>query len=177
MPRLRHYLALLVALTVSSSVFAQRDPLPPQDAAIVKQQFPNAKKTITGLRYIIAEAGQGENARAGDRVSVVFRGKLIDGTVFNEVLDPKDPFTFRLGRGEVIDGWDQGIKLMNEGAKMTLVVPYELGYGTRGNPPMVPKQATLIFEIQLLKIERGLQPPPLPDDQARKGKKKKKNKD
>jgi FKBP-type peptidyl-prolyl cis-trans isomerase len=95
---------------------------------------------------------------------------LLDGTVFNKMPNPESPkpFTFRLGRGAVIDGWDQGLKLMREGGKMLLIVPFELGYGTRGNPPAVPRQATLVFEIEMQKIERSTPLPPEPEKESKR---------
>lgn len=161
---------LTAALFVGSipSLFAQFDPLSFKDQAIVDKRWPNAKKTITGLRYVITQEGHGAPARPGDVVSVIYRGMLLDGTVFNEFLDPTKPFTFRLGRGQVIDGWDQGLRFMNEGSKMILIVPYELGYGTLGNPPAVPRKSTLVFEIQMLKIQREAPPPPLPPEPKKK---------
>ncbi len=168
----RFLLALLglAAVFTASSAYAQREKLSPEDLAIVNQKWPNAKKTITGLRFVITEPGTGETAASGDLVSVLYKGSLINGTVFNEVLDKASPFTFRLGRGNVIDGWDQGLRFMREGSKMTLIVPFELGYGTRGNPPAVPRQATLIFEIEMLKIEKAAPstaPEPAPKDKKK----------
>lgn len=170
MKRLRYLLSLLCLTVLVDSLHAQRERLSPEDLAVVQQKWPNAKRTTSGLRYVITEPGTGEPARHGDQVTVLYKGMLIDGKVFNEATNRDQPFTFRLGRGQVIEGWDQGLRFMREGAKMTLIVPYELGYGTRGNPPMVPRQATLIFEIEMLKIERAaplsshLPPPPKPQE-------------
>lgn len=172
--RLSLPLALLALFASSLPVCAQREKLSPEDLEIVNKRFPTATRTITGLRYVIDREGHGEPARSGDIVSVVYKGMLINGTVFNEYLDPKDPFTFRLGRGQVIDGWDQGLKYLKEGGKMTLIVPFELGYGTKGNPPAIPRQSTLIFEVELVKIERGSATPPPTQVPLKKADKKKK---
>ena len=163
-----YLLLLAVALSLQAPLFAQREKFTPEDLVIVKSKWPEAKRTITGLRYVMLAEGTGDTARSGDMVSVVYRGSLINGTVFNEYLDKTKPFSFRLGRGQVVDGWDQGLKLMREGSKMTLIVPYELGYGTRGNPPAVPRETSLVFEIEMVKIERGSQPPPPPPEIKKK---------
>lgn len=163
--------ALLLCL-VALPLRAQRETLTPQDQEFVKQKWPEAKRTVTGLRYIIEKEGTGAPAAPGDQLSVLYTGRLLNGTVFNECHDPANPFVFRLGRGNVIEGWDQGMRLMTEGSKMLLIVPYELAYGTRGNPPLVPRASTLVFEIELLKIERGPNPQPVLEPAS--GKKKKK---
>jgi FKBP-type peptidyl-prolyl cis-trans isomerase len=169
--RLLFSLAGLLLGVLASPLHAQRETLPPQDQEIVKQKWPDAKRSISGLRYVVEKEGTGDPANPGDQVSVLYTGMLLDGTVFNEAKDPNNPFTFRVGRGLVIEGWDQALRLMREGSKMTLIVPYELGYGTRGNPPHVPRAATLVFEIELLKIERGPNPQPVLEPPAKKKKK------
>lgn len=147
-------LSLLVLLAAVSPVVAhaQREKLPPADLAIVKERWPEAERNSTGLRSVVLRTGEGPLAARGDEVSVLFRGELLDGTVFDEATDPAKPFTFRLGRGVVIDGWDYGIALMREGEKRLLIIPHELGYGSRGRSPTIPRKATLIFEVELLKV-------------------------
>ncbi|MBI5382081.1 MAG: FKBP-type peptidyl-prolyl cis-trans isomerase [Opitutae bacterium] len=175
---MRHLRILLCLLGLAAAVAplrAQREPLPPDDLATVQKQWPDAKRTVTGLRYVITEPGTGEPAAPGDMVSVNYKGMLLDGKVFDQapkLPERPDPFTFRLGRGQVIQGWDQGIKLMRLGSKMTLIVPYELGYGTRGDPPKIPRRATLVFEVEMVKIERAepmhSQLPPVVDPKKKK---------
>ena len=75
---------------------------------------------------------------------------LLNDTVFDTALDPKNPLKSRLGRGNLIPGWDEALQKMHRGEKWLLIVPPELGYGSRGNPPTVPRNATLVFEIELL---------------------------
>ena len=87
-------------------------------------------------------------------VTVLYRGRLLDGKVFSEALDPKEPFRPRVGRDELIAAWEEAIKQMKRGEKRLLIVPYELAYGTRGDPPRIPRRATLIFEIELLDFSR-----------------------
>ena len=89
-------------------------------------------------------------------VAVLYTGKLLDGTVFDQAQDAAKPFTVRVGRGQVIEGWEEGLQLLRAGERRLLIVPYELGYGTRGSPPKIPRRATLIFEVELIAIN----PPP-----------------
>lgn len=93
-------------------------------------------------------------SRKGDTLNMHYTGKLEDGTEFDSSIPRNQPFTFTLGAGQVIKGWDQGLLGMCEGEKRKLVIPSELGYGDRGVPPKIPGGATLIFEVELLKIER-----------------------
>ncbi|XP_034530088.1 peptidyl-prolyl cis-trans isomerase FKBP2 [Notolabrus celidotus] len=93
-------------------------------------------------------------SRKGDVLNMHYTGKLEDGTEFDSSIPRDRPFTFTLGTGQVIKGWDQGLLGMCEGEKRKLVIPAELGYGDRGAPPKIPGGATLIFEVELLNIER-----------------------
>lgn len=93
-------------------------------------------------------------SRKGDVLNMHYTGKLEDGTEFDSSLSRDKPFTFTLGKGQVIKGWDQGLLGMCEGEKRKLVIPADLGYGDRGAPPKIPGGATLIFEVELLSIER-----------------------
>jgi len=93
-------------------------------------------------------------SKKGDRLQIHYTGSLEDGTVFDSSIPRGDPFSFTLGSGQVIKGWDQGLIGMCEGEKRKLVIPSDLGYGDRGSPPKIPGGATLIFEAELIKIER-----------------------
>ncbi|XP_018421178.1 PREDICTED: peptidyl-prolyl cis-trans isomerase FKBP2 [Nanorana parkeri] len=93
-------------------------------------------------------------SRKGDTLNMHYTGKLEDGTEFDSSIPRNQPFTFTLGAGQVIKGWDQGLLGMCEGEKRKLVIPPELGYGDRGAPPKIPGGATLIFEVELLSIQR-----------------------
>lgn len=100
------------------------------------------------------QIGVGEEVTSGVKVSVHYTGTLTDGTKFDSSLERGQPFSFNLGSGEVIKGWDEGVVGMKVGGKRKLTIPSELGYGERGAPPAIPPNATLIFEIELLKVER-----------------------
>ncbi|MBI2404663.1 FKBP-type peptidyl-prolyl cis-trans isomerase [Candidatus Gottesmanbacteria bacterium] len=99
------------------------------------------------------KAGSGAEAVSGKKVTVNYVGTLTDGKKFDSSIDRGTPFSFYLGAGEVIKGWDQGVAGMKVGGKRRLTIPSELGYGSRGAGRDIPPNATLIFEIELLKVE------------------------
>jgi FKBP-type peptidyl-prolyl cis-trans isomerase len=109
--------------------------------------------TGTGLQYQIIKSGEGDTvAKAGDTVKVHYTGTLYDGTKFDSSRDRGTPFSFLLGAGQVIKGWDEGVAGMKLGEIRKLLIPPDLGYGPEGNPPIIPGNATLIFEVELLEI-------------------------
>ncbi|GAO37705.1 peptidyl-prolyl cis-trans isomerase [Sulfuricella sp. T08] len=108
--------------------------------------------TPSGLIYEDLGEGEGEAAQAGQRVSVHYTGWLTDGTKFDSSKDRNDPFDFPLGAGHVIRGWDEGVQGMKVGGARKLTIPPELGYGARGAGGVIPPNATLVFEVELLKI-------------------------
>ena len=117
---------------------------------------PSEKKVITtnsGLKYIDEKVGDGAVAKAGDQVSVHYTGKLKDGTKFDSSVDRGQPFDFPLGAGRVIKGWDEGVAGMKVGGKRKLMIPAELGYGARGAGAVIPPNAELHFDVELLKIK------------------------
>src|SRR4051812_27328109 len=150
---MRHSAAFLIfalGLIATPALHAQREKLPPQDLEIVEQKWPQAKKTNSGIRYVIEREGQGESPKPGNAVAVLYVGRLLDGKTFDEYLEKDHPFTFRISREQVIEGWDQVLQLMKRGEKRLVIIPPELAYGFRGQPPKIPRNATLVFEIELL---------------------------
>ena len=112
-----------------------------------------AKVTSSGLAYKIIEKGTGAKAEAGKTVSVHYTGKLSNGTKFDSSYDRNQPIEFELGRGRVIKGWDEGISLLNVGSKATFIIPPDLAYGARGAGGVIPPNATLIFDVELVEIK------------------------
>ncbi|GAB4215837.1 MAG: hypothetical protein OHK0013_41750 [Sandaracinaceae bacterium] len=96
--------------------------------------------------------GTGAEAVPGKKISVHYVGTLTDGTKFDASRDHGAPFSFTLGRGQVIRGWDEGVVGMRVGGKRKLVVPPDMGYGARGFPPVIPPSSTLVFEVELLAV-------------------------
>ncbi|MGE3627383.1 MAG: FKBP-type peptidyl-prolyl cis-trans isomerase [Hyphomicrobiales bacterium] len=119
------------------------DSTPPTD------QSPPPVQTL-GITDI--KPGAGAVAQSGKTLKVKYVGKLTDGTVFDSNTSGA-PFTFRLGAGQVIQGWDKGLVGMKVGGKRQLTIPSEMGYGSRGSPPRIPPNATLIFEVDLLAVQ------------------------
>jgi peptidylprolyl isomerase len=115
----------------------------------------NAVTTASGLQYIELGAGSGDSPQPGDIVAVHYRGTLADGSEFDSSYSRGQPFTFALGQGMVIPGWDEGIALMKKGGKARLIIPPNLGYGPEGFPPVIPADATLTFEVELVDIQPG----------------------
>ena len=116
-------------------------------------QAQQEKKVITtnsGLKYIDEVEGTGQTAKAGDSVSVHYTGRLADGKKFDSSVDRGQPFDFPLGAGRVIKGWDEGVAGMKIGGKRTLIIPASLGYGARGAGGVIPPNATLKFDVELL---------------------------
>ena len=105
-----------------------------------------------GLKYTDDQVGTGAEAVAGKTAVVHYTGWLMNGTKFDSSLDRNQPFSFPLGAGQVIKGWDEGVQGMKVGGKRTLVIPPELGYGSRGAGGVIPPNATLKFEVQLLDV-------------------------
>ena len=134
--------------TAAAPATAEKEPSTPPPGKTTVKTTPNA----TTLQKTDLKVGTGKEAKAGQSVTVHYRGTLTDGTKFDASYDRGEPFTFNLGAGEVIKGWDQGVVGMKEGGKRKLVIPGDLAYGPMGSPPTIPPNATLVFEVELLKV-------------------------
>lgn len=107
---------------------------------------------MSDLQIEELKAGDGQEAKAGDRVTVHYVGTLTNGTKFDSSRDRGKGFTFELGRGQVIKGWDQGVAGMKIGGMRKLTIAPALAYGDRGFPPVIPPNSTLVFEVELLQV-------------------------
>jgi FKBP-type peptidyl-prolyl cis-trans isomerase/Tetratricopeptide repeat len=117
--------------------------------------FADAQDTVTtasGLKYIVIEKGKGKPAENGKAVEVHYTGTLTNGKVFDSSRERGETFEFVLGRGQVIKGWEEGIALMSVGDKFKLIIPPDLGYGSRGAGDAIPPNSTIIFDVELLNV-------------------------
>lgn len=112
----------------------------------------NVVTTESGLKYKDLQEGTGATPQKGQTVVVHYTGTLEDGTKFDSSRDRKQPFSFKLGAGQVIKGWDEGLSTMKVGGRRQLIIPPELGYGARGAGGVIPPNATLNFDVELLRI-------------------------
>ncbi len=110
------------------------------------------KMTDSGLKYEQLQAGEGDTAKAGQRVTVHYTGWLTTGQKFDSSVDRNEPFQFNLGAGQVIRGWDEGVDGMLVGEKRKLTIPPQLGYGAAGAGGVIPPNATLIFDVELIAV-------------------------
>jgi len=136
-------------------------PNQPQIAQVTEKKptsntmFAEDNKVVTtdsGLKYVVLNEGTGAIPKTGQTVVVHYTGTLEDGTKFDSSRDRGQPFSFKLGVGQVIKGWDEGLSTMKVGDRRKLTIPPELGYGARGAGGVIPPNATLIFDVELLKL-------------------------
>lgn len=121
------------------------------DAATLREQYGNAHLNPSGLRYILRQPGAGDTPAVGAQVVVHYDGYLMNGTKFDSSRDRGEPYVFRVGRGNVIKGWDEALMAMKPGEKRTLLIPWWLAYGESGKGP-IPSKAMLRFEVELIEI-------------------------
>jgi FKBP-type peptidyl-prolyl cis-trans isomerase len=145
---------LLIFFSLAGAFFAAhaapRSYFTPEDEEIIYDKWPEAQELPSGIRYVILKEGDGPLVKMFQRVSVLYKGTLLDGTVFSEAQDPAEPFVFTVGTGQVILGWEKTFPEMKVGEKRVIILPYALAYGLRGKPPQIPNRATLVFEIEIL---------------------------
>jgi peptidylprolyl isomerase len=144
------FVAVTLALAVGTGAAFAATPAPdaPQTAKVGQKMT-----TPSGLEYTDETIGTGAMPVAGQHVSVLYVGTLQDGTKFDSSVDPHAPFTFQIGKGEVIKGWDEGVMSMHVGGKRKLIIPPQLAYGSRGAGGVIPPNATILFEVELLEVK------------------------
>jgi peptidylprolyl isomerase len=120
-----------------------------KEEALIKEKYPNAIRTSSGMMYIILKEGNGATPTSGALVEAHYTGRLLDGTKFDSSVDRGKPFLFLVGRGEVIKGWDEAFLSMKKGEKRILIIPPGLAYGDKGMGTIPPNE-TLIFEVELI---------------------------
>lgn len=122
-------------------------------AAKKADKKPGKMADVKALKIDEVKKGSGSEAKAGNTVTVHYTGWLINGTKFDSSVDRGTPFTFHLGKGEVIPGWDKGVAGMKVGGKRKLHIPPDLGYGANGAPPVIPPNSTLVFDVELIEVK------------------------
>jgi FKBP-type peptidyl-prolyl cis-trans isomerase len=142
----------ILSRTLTAALLAATFPFLAPACARQEAKPPAEVTTATGLKYQDLKVGDGAEATSGKIVEVHYTGWLESGTKFDSSVDRHRPFTFRLGAGDVIKGWDQGVAGMKVGGKRKLIIPPDLGYGKRGAGEVIPPGATLIFEVELLGV-------------------------
>ena len=159
-PATLHRLTFLFAALLSLGavpLHAQREKLPMEDLEVVEKRWPDAKRTYTGLRYVVVQPAADPKSATpveGTKCTVLYKGMLLDGTVFDQSPNRESPLVARIGRGELIQGWDEALQRMRRGEKWILIVPPEMAYGSRGRPPTIGRNATLVFEMELVDFEK-----------------------
>lgn len=141
--------AAVAAACPFGALGCHRAPAPGRDDAKAVQM----SASVTSLQIVDGTVGTGTEATPGRRVKVHYTGTLMDGTKFDSSRDRNEPFEFRLGAREVIPGWDEGVKGMKVGGTRQLTIPSAMAYGTRGAPPVIPPNAALKFDIELLDVK------------------------
>ena len=144
--RLILFSSLLSLLGLTVFTFAEEKKMNSNEAA------GQLVTTESGLQYLDLVVGTGRQAKRGDTATVHYIGWLADGKKFDSSVDRKEPFSFRVGAGQVIKGWDEGVGTMKVGGKRKLTIPPQLGYGTRGAGHIIPPNATLTFDVELLEL-------------------------
>ncbi|HCE66964.1 MAG: peptidylprolyl isomerase [Geobacteraceae bacterium GWC2_55_20] len=139
---------------VVTGILAVLIAVPAYAAKTVKSSGGKMVTTASGLKYTDLVVGKGASPVAGKQVKVHYTGTLENGKKFDSSVDRKEPFSFVIGVGQVIPGWDEGVMTMKVGGKRKLIIPSKLGYGASGAGGIIPPNATLLFDVELLDVSR-----------------------
>jgi peptidylprolyl isomerase len=157
MPSVRSSITILaLSCALAGCVLSDKKPVTrpaPGATSQEKVNMENVVKTPSGLRYVDMAAGTGPTPSTGKVVTVHYTGRLADGTKFDSSVDRGRPFSFVIGTGQVIKGWDEGVATMKVGGKRRLIIPPQLGYGARGFSNVIPPNAELHFDVELLDVK------------------------
>jgi peptidyl-prolyl cis-trans isomerase A (cyclophilin A) len=140
----------LVAQTAAANAARLKQASADFLAGLEKQYPGQLKTTASGMTYVVLKAGSGPKPQKGTMIQAHYTGKFLNGNVFDSSVRRGKPFSFNVGNGRVIKGWDEALLDMQKGEKRLLVIPSQLAYGDRGYPPVIPPQATLVFEVELV---------------------------
>ena len=146
----------LFSQSQSSSSSSVLDYMPPSHATVVDRELPDAMLLDGGIRFLESIAGKGPLIKKGDRVTALYIGKLLDGTIFNQKRSRSHTFEFTVGATprQIIRGWERAMPLMQEGGTYKLAIPSEFAYRDKGRENQVPPYATVFFEIEILEVQR-----------------------
>lgn len=149
---------IVAVLAIILYIFSDNPPRQEQNDTLTTQaqkpsELPNPKTAESNLVIEDTPIGSGGEAKTGKVVFVHYKGTLLDGTKFDSSYDRGQPFSFTLGQGQVIPGWEQGILGMKVGGKRKLIIPSALAYGENGVPGVIPPNSTLVFEVELLEVK------------------------
>jgi peptidylprolyl isomerase len=150
-------LTLSALLLLGYDAVAQKKAKPKDKSPMMAETTPTEITTSSGLKVKIVHKGTGNRPQIGDKVTVHYTGTLTDNTKFDSSRDRDQPFSFKLGMGQVIKGWDEGIAMLNVGDKAILTIPADLGYGDR-NMGNIPPNSVLVFDVELLSVQEGVRP-------------------
>jgi len=149
-------LIVVAVFAVASAAWAASPtPAPAGTASAAKTAEPKLTTTKSGLKYADLEIGTGAEVKTGMLVLVDYEGRLANGEKFDSSYDRREPYSFKIGAGQVIQGWEEGVVGMKVGGRRKLVIPPDLAYGEAGAPPRIPANATLTFEVKVLKVSNA----------------------